>query len=194
MNWDYDLFLWLNFDGGLLMDYLMLFASSRVGWAPIYLLILYMLGRKVGWRRMLLFICMVVGAVVLADMFAGIFKHVGVLKSLAPDFPARLRPMYCTDLGGVVHVLTKGGLYGTVSAHAATSTAICILSSLAVRRWWLTLALIAQTLTICYSRIYLAYHFPQDILIGIAVGIVSAAIMAIIGVQIEKKLPPIGTR
>jgi membrane-associated phospholipid phosphatase len=35
---------------------------------------------------------------------------------------------------------------------------------------------VAMTLIICYSRIYLAYHFPFDIVLGLATGLCSVGI------------------
>ena len=106
-------------------------------------------------------------------MIAGIFKHTGPLKNLWPSFPARLRPMHTPELEGLVHTVRMGGRYGTVSAHAATMTALAVLSIPTVRRAWFAALVIAATAAICYSRIYLGYHFPFDILLGAATGAVT---------------------
>ena len=133
-----------------------------------------------GWRRggrgaLLLFAVTAGAALGLADMVAGIFKHAGLLGSLWPSFPARLRPMHTPSLEGLVHTVREGGLYGTVSAHAATMTALCVTALPTVRRRWFSVLMIAVTVVICYSRIYLAYHFPVDIVLGVVVGLVSGA-------------------
>lgn len=175
-NFDHNLFLWLNFDGGEVMDALMQTASTPAAWTWLYLLILYMVWRTSGWRGTLLFLLAVGIALGLADMVAGIFKHTGLLKNLLPDFPVRLRPMHTPELEGQIHFLREGGLYGTVSAHAATNVALAIITSLFVRRRWMTCLMVAVTVIICYSRIYLAYHFPFDILLGAATGVVTALV------------------
>ena len=131
-------------------------------------------------------------AIVLADMAAGIFKHSGPLKGLWADFPPRWRPMFTPSLEGleiapdtlmrwrfeghatpgIVHVPegALGGKFGTVSSHAATVVALLVLSAAEIRRRWFTFLMVAATLLICYSRIYLAKHFPVDLLLGAAVG------------------------
>ena len=120
-NIDYPLFLWLNFDGGAVMDKAMLLASTPAVWAWLYVIILYMVWRKNGWRGIISFLVAAALAVTLGDMISGIFKHTGVLKNLLPSFPARLRPMYTPELEGMVNnILRQGGQYGTVSGHAAT--------------------------------------------------------------------------
>ncbi|MBQ5899938.1 MAG: phosphatase PAP2 family protein [Alistipes sp.] len=180
-TWDYPLFLWLNFDGGAVMDKAMLLASTPAVWAWLYVIILYMVWRKNGWRGIIIFLVAAALAVTLGDMISGIFKHTGVLKNLLPSFPARLRPMYTPELEGMVsNILRQGGQYGTVSGHAATMVSMAVLAIPAVRRRWFTVLMTAVVLVICYSRIYLAYHFPIDIALGAVTGLVSGGVILVL--------------
>ena len=174
-TFDYPLFLWLNFDGGAVMDRIMLLASTPAVWSWLYLLILYIVWRNKGWRGVLFFLVAAALAVVLGDMISGMFKHTGLLKNLWASFPARLRPMYTPELEGMVHVIKEGGRYGTVSGHAATMTAMTVLAISAVGRKWFTWLMLAVLVIVCYSRIYLAYHFPVDIGLGIVTGLMAGA-------------------
>lgn len=179
-NIDYPLFLWLNFDGGTVMDKAMLLASTPAVWAWLYVIILYMVWRKNGWRGIIFFLVAAALAVTLGDMISGIFKHTGVLKNLLPSFPARLRPMYTPELEGMVsNILRQGGQYGTVSGHAATMVSMAVLAIPAVGRRWFTVLMTAVVLVICYSRIYLAYHFPIDIALGAVTGLVSGGVLMV---------------
>ena len=179
-NIDYPLFLWLNFDGGAVMDKAMLLASTPAVWAWLYVIILYMVWRKNGWRGIIIFLVAAALAVTLGDMISGIFKHTGVLKNLLPSFPARLRPMYTPELEGMVsNILRQGGQYGTVSGHAATMVSMAVLAIPAVGRRWFTVLMTAVVLVICYSRIYLAYHFPIDIALGAVTGLVSGGVLMV---------------
>lgn len=179
-TWDYPLFLWLNFDGGAVMDKAMLLASTPAVWAWLYVIILYMVWRKNGWRGIIIFLVAAALAVTLGDMISGIFKHTGVLKNLLPSFPARLRPMYTPELEGMVsNILRQGGEYGTVSGHAATMVSMAVLAIPAVGRRWFTVLMTAVVLVICYSRIYLAYHFPIDIALGAVTGLVSGGVLMV---------------
>ena len=94
MNFDHDLFLLLNFDGGTTLDRVMLTLSGTTMWLPLYALILWLVWRRNGWQRTLLFCVLILLAVALADMVAGIFKHSGLLGGLCPDLEPRLRPMF----------------------------------------------------------------------------------------------------
>jgi undecaprenyl-diphosphatase len=179
-TWDYPLFLWLNFDGGAVMDKAMLLASTPAVWAWLYVIILYIVWRKNGWRGIIIFLVAAALAVTLGDMISGIFKHTGVLKNLLPSFPARLRPMYTPELEGMVNnILRQGGQYGTVSGHAATMVSMAVLAIPAVGRRWFTVLMTAVVLVICYSRIYLAYHFPIDIALGAVTGLVSGGVLMV---------------
>ena len=179
-NIDYPLFLWLNFDGGAVMDKAMLLASTPAVWAWLYVIILYIVWRKNGWRGIIIFLVAAALAVTLGDMISGIFKHTGVLKNLLPSFPARLRPMYTPELEGMVsNILRQGGQYGTVSGHAATMVSMAVLAIPAVGRRWFTVLMTAVVLVICYSRIYLAYHFPIDIALGAVTGLVSGGVLMV---------------
>lgn len=179
MNYTFDhpLFLWLNVDGPAPIDSLMLLISTPTVWAWLYLLILYMVWRKTGWRGLVLMLLAAASAVVLSDMIAGIFKHTGLLKNLWAEFPARLRPMYTPELDGLVsNVLKKGGQYGTVSGHAATMMSMAVIAIPTICRRWFTWLMCCVVALVCYSRIYLGYHFPVDIALGLMTGLVSGGV------------------
>ena len=175
--WDTGLFLHLNFDGGAFLDSLMSIFSGKFTWAPLYIALLYVVWKRGGTRALIIFFVSVVAAVVLSDIVAGIFKHSGPLKHLWSTFPVRLRPMYTPDLEGLVHVVGTGGAFGTVSAHAATTASVATISIYNIRHKAVAICLILWVLTVSYSRIYLGYHFPQDILLGWITGIACAAIV-----------------
>ena len=191
-DFDHQLFLDLNFDGGPCMDRLMLTVSGTAMWLPLYALILWLVWRRSGWRGVIVFTALMIAALALADMVSGMFKSNGVLGGLLPGFEPRWRPMFTPSLEGLeiapdslralrmagtpgdwtVHVPVEAvsGRYGTVSAHAATIVALTVLSAAAIRRRWFTALMLFCTVLICYSRIYLGKHFPMDLVWGTLVG------------------------
>lgn len=186
-TFDYDLFLWLNFDGGAFLDKVMLTISTPAFWAWLYLLLLYVVWRREGWRTALLFLVAMVLSIVVADMIAGIFKHTGLLGDVWASFPARLRPMYTPELEGLVHYVKLGGQYGTVSAHAGTMTAVAVVAMGAIRSRWFGALMVTTVLLVSYSRIYMGYHFPVDIVLGVLTGLVSGAVMLAIYKRIRRR-------
>ena len=191
-DFDHQLFLDLNFDGGPSMDRLMLTVSGTAMWLPLYALILWLVWRRGGWRGVIVFTVLMIAALALADMVSGMFKSNGVLGGLLPGFEPRWRPMFTPSLEGLeiapdslralrmagtpgdwtVHVPVEAvsGRYGTVSALAATIVALTVLSAAAIRRQWFTALMLFCTVLICYSRIYLGKHFPMDLVWGTLVG------------------------
>jgi undecaprenyl-diphosphatase len=183
VTWDWGLFEALNFDGPVWLDHAMTEISGMAMWIPLYILIIYLVWRRYSWRGIIAFAVAIGTAILFADLVAGVFKHQGPLKDLWPSFPARLRPQHTLEgLDFVANGYYTGNLYGTVSGHTSTITAIAILSSVVVGKRWFSVVMAAVATLICYSRIYLACHFPQDILLGAMVGIVAA----IIGVLLFK--------
>lgn len=173
-TWDVGLFEAMNFDGGQFMDWFMTTVSGVAMWVPLYLLIIYMVWRRYSWFGVAAFIVAVAAAMGLADIIAGIFKHAGPLGNIWPDFPVRQRPMFTESLVDVHVVSAAGhGQYGTVSAHAATIVSLALMCCAVLKVRWFRIMMIIFAVLICYSRIYLACHFPQDILIGALLGLVT---------------------
>lgn len=192
-TFDHNLFLALNFDGGAWLDRVMLTISGTAMWVPLYLLICYFVVRDYGWKRLLLFILLLGAAMSVADIVAGIFKHSGLLGGLLPDLTPRWRPMFepaleelsitpdslrvlrkgalLSDAAVHVPIEAVGGRFGTVSAHASTVCALCYFSVRVLHRRWFTLLMIISTIAICYSRIYLAKHYPMDLFWGALLGV-----------------------
>lgn len=199
-DFDHGAFMALNFDGGDFCDEVMLAISGTPMWIPLYLLILWLVWQRTGWKGACLFFVMMVVAIALSDMVAGIFKANGYLGSLLPSFEPRWRPMFTPALEDLaitpdslyelrrmtpeelsacgissqwaVHVPREAvsGYYGTVSAHASTVVALAVISCAAIRRRWFAYVMVFSTFLICYSRIYLAKHFPMDLVWGSLVG------------------------
>ena len=176
ITWDWALFEALNFDGPAWLDTLMQLASGIKVWTPLYLLIIYMVWRRYSWRGVVAMLVAIGVAIGFADIVSGIFKQHGLLGGLWPEFPARLRPMYTEGVEAFTNGYGRAALCGSVSGHAATIVAIALLSSLVISKRWFTLVIWFVALLVCYSRIYLACHFPQDILLGTLLGLLSALI------------------
>ena len=164
LQWDEQLFLWLNGFHAPWLDPVMLLITKTVFWLPLYVVLAYLIFahyKKEGW-----FILAGIGlAILLSDQITS-----GLMKPLF----ARLRPSHEPHLHGWVHIVNgyEGGLYGFASSHAADTMATAFLIWLIFRkvyRWIVLIFLWALLLT--YTRIYLGVHYPGDILAGMLVGI-----------------------
>lgn len=193
ITFDHDLFLWLNFDGGAFVDSLMTAISGVWMWVPLYLLIAWLVWRNEGWKGVVAFVICLTLAMGLADMLCGIFKHSGLLKNVWESFPVRQRPMFDAAVRDMAHVVSyRHGAFGTVSAHAATTCALAVISSLVIRRKWFSWTIFGVVILISYSRIYLACHFPLDILLGWIVGAVTGVAMWLLWRKLTETLRKFG--
>jgi hypothetical protein len=71
--------------------------------------------------------------------------------------------------------------FGMPSGHAQNAVCICGLLAWAIRRPWAWALAIGLCLFIGISRLYLGVHFPRDIIVGYAVGLL--ILVAFLGVE-----------
>ena len=177
---DQAVFLALNFDGGSAIDHAMLAISGRLTWLPLYLLIIFLIWRRYGWRTTLFAVLLIAAAVGLADQICNLFKN--GLQMLRPNHDSNVIPYMHFPLQNGVPFINKG-LYGTISAHAATTTAIACLAASFIKRQWFIGVAATWAILICYSRIYIGAHYPSQVIAGIILGVV----IGLIGVQIARR-------
>lgn len=153
----------LNGSWGEGFDTFFYYVSGKLTWIPLYLLILYGIWRKLGTRGLLWCILLLGLTVVVADQICNLFK----------TYTPKFRPSHTPAIEHQVHTVRGyvGGLYGTVSAHAATCFAIATFTTLLFKWWWYGIGLFLWAAMVAYSRIYLGVHFPLDLLFGTLLGI-----------------------
>lgn len=163
-TFDTELFLDMNGHWGTGWDYFFFSMSHKLIWVPLYLFILFLIYRRWGWRTMLAVLAFIALSVVAVDQVCNLFK----------DGFEKLRPTHTPFIKDLVHTVNgyRGGMYGTFSAHAATTACIATFSMLVIRKWMFSLPLIFWVAVVSYSRIYLGVHFPTDIFFGMVTGIV----------------------
>jgi undecaprenyl-diphosphatase len=168
---DTDLFLFFN---GLHVDWLdkvMVLITDMWAWFPLYLLLIYWTVKQYGKRCWWVFLA--IGVVVLcSDQLS---SHV-----CKPLFQ-RLRPCYNVELQDVIYLPKgmAGGKYGFVSSHAANTFAIAAFLTPVLRKFrpWAAIALYLWAFISSYSRIYIGYHYPSDIVCGSILGILVGLIL-----------------
>lgn len=163
---DTDVFLWLNGHYAPWLDPIMIWVTERNSWFPFYVLL-------IGWliyryrKQAIGFLLTIIAAVAIGDQAAS-----SVLKPLTH----RLRPCHTIGIQKLIHsVMECGGLYGFVSSHAATTFALATTLWLLLGKQhpWLKWGFLWAAI-VSYSRIYVAAHYPLDVLAGVGVGVLSA--------------------
>lgn len=164
---DHQLFLFLN---GLHADWLdpvMTFISSEMGWIPFYIVLLYLVFKKLGWRGLLF---VVIGVAILITCSDQLSAHV-----FKPVFH-RFRPCHDPLIQDLVHLPNGhcGGQYGFISSHACNTFALASFITLIMKKFYKKIGwlMFIWASLVAYSRIYMGVHFPGDVLCGAAVGMI----------------------
>ncbi len=159
-------------------DGIMLFFSGILNWIPLYV-ILTALMFSPGWygpgsyvRQVRPALPMwIIGLVTLLAL-ALAFGLTDQISNIIKNSVCRFRPSHEPLLEGLVRTPEgPGGLYGFNSSHAANTMVLAFFTSKVFCRRWYSTAIVLWSLIICYSRMYLAKHYPGDILAGILLGL-----------------------
>ena len=161
---DSDLFLFLNGLHTEWMDKVMSILTDMWVWLPFYLLLIYWAVKQYGKRCWWVFLAVAL-VVLCSDQLAS--------QVCKPLFH-RLRPCYNLDFQDLIHLPKgmAGGKFGFVSSHAANTFAIAVFLTPALCNYrpWVGIALFLWAFLSSYSRIYIGYHYPGDIVCGALLG------------------------
>ena len=165
LNIDRYLLLSLNGSDSLFWDGCMLVYTSMAVWAPLALMMLYVLMKNNNIKDFLLLLLLIALVATLTDQISSGF---------CKPFFARWRPTNDPMLMYAVDVVneTRGGKYGFTSSHAANSFGIATFIMLLIRNRALSVSLMTWAAMNAFTRIYLGVHYPGDILAGTVIGVV----------------------
>ncbi|MBO7320609.1 MAG: phosphatase PAP2 family protein [Bacteroidales bacterium] len=168
---DTSLLLAINGWHSPIADKIMLFFSAIPVWIPLYVIVAALMF----WPRwqtlkseripvwMTALFCIIAIAIC--------FGFCDQASSFIKESVQRFRPGHEPSLEGLVRLLEgKGGSYGFVSGHAANTFGLATLTSLIFRKKWYSIFIFLWAVTISYSRIYLAKHYPLDVICGALLG------------------------
>ena len=165
IQFDVDLFLFLNGIHNSYLDFVFWWASQTLVWIPVFICFLYFVIRVYRWQA--LFVVLFVAVCILITDQVAFYGFKETFQ--------RLRPTHNYYLHYRVYTLHGylGGDYGFVSNHAANyfglATFLSILLFRKIRHF--TLLVFFWASVISYSRIYMGVHYPADVACGALLGI-----------------------
>ena len=177
----YILFL-INGCDNKFMDHIMISLSSTATWMLMLLVTIYIISkdRQISQSLPMLF------GIALCILFAD-----QITSTLIKPYFQRLRPSLEPDIMYSLRVVAgRGGGYSFPSSHAANVFAIATYLSLIFRHRITTISLYVWATLVGISRIYLAMHYPSDVLCGALIGIGMGAAVYYIGTYIVKRYCP----
>ncbi len=167
LDWDKELFLYLNGLSHLQWDYFWLLVTRIENWIPLYILFFFLYWKKLSRKKALL---ATVSTLILMGLTLGI-------TTLVKNVVTRIRPSNEPDLNGLVRVLQTNVDFSFFSGHSAVSFAVSVFVILILKQHikWIWIILIWPFL-FAMSRIFVGVHYPSDLFVGAIVGILLAVI------------------
>lgn len=179
---DRELLIFLNNLGSEPFDGFWLFITKQINWIPIFVIILYLVFKHLGWRHALLIIGMITLLLVLTDQTT---NHLFKYRFL------RLRPGSDPSLDGLIRAVKTSSTFSFISGHASNSMAVAFFLFKVLKPYLKYMGFIfLWPLVFAYSRIYLGLHFPADIICGYLWGMCMAFVILRIYALVRDKMFP----
>lgn len=168
LSLDTELFIYLNSLGSETDDGLWLFITRQSNWIPLFLLLAYLLYKKLGAKQTLYLLLFIAVLLTITDQTTNLFKN---------GFQ-RLRPCNNPEINSFIRVVQFRNSFSFFSGHAANSMAVTTFLFFNFKQKIKYFGfLFLWPLIFAYSRIYLGLHYPIDILAGFLFGFIFGFLM-----------------
>ena len=158
---DKKLFIFLNNLGTTPFDDIWLLITKQINWIPFFLILLFILYKKLGAKKLGIAIVIVAALITFTNEITDVIKF----------SVQRIRPCNDETLVGLIRVVKDSDTFSYFSGHASNSTAAMMFVFLILRKHYkYSYLLFLYPLIFAYSRIYLGLHFPLDIISGYVFG------------------------
>jgi undecaprenyl-diphosphatase len=176
---DKQVLIFINNLGTEQWDPFWLAVTNQFSWIPLFALILFLILKNFGWKRGGVMILFLIALVAISDQFTVFVK----------DNSYRLRPINDPEIAHLLRVLVKPQSFSFMSGHATTSTFFSVFVIFLLKEKYKKIYLILIfPFLFAFSRLYLAVHFPLDVISGILTGLIFANIYYFFFKKVDEKL------
>jgi undecaprenyl-diphosphatase len=175
---DRNILIFLNNLGSTKFDDFWLFITKQKHWTPLFLIIFYLLQKKIGWKNLGILILIIAVLITCTDQITNFFKY----------YFQRLRPCADDTINHLIRVVHFSDSFSFFSGHASNSMATTTIIFLVLRKHYKYIFLyFLFPLIFAYSRIYLGVHYLSDILTGFIFGALIGFLFYLIYKKLERK-------
>ena len=164
---DKELLVFLNGLGSQTFDPLWLIITKQSSWIPLFVILLYLVYKKLGTKQTLVIVLFVAVLLTVNNTITELFKATF----------QRLRPCNNPEIKDVIRNIKPSSSFSFFSGHSSNTMAVFLFLYLIFKKqykyFWV---LILWPFVFAYSRIYLGLHFPADILCGYLCGVITGYI------------------
>ena len=154
---DKELLIFLNGLGSSTFDPFWMVITKQSNWTPFFLILLYLIFKKVGVKQTLYLLVFIIVLITISDQFTNLVKETF----------QRLRPCSDPNINSLIRVVKPSKTFSFFSGHASNSMAVSSFLYFILKDKFKYFGLLfLWPLIFAYSRIYLGLHYPTDIICG----------------------------
>lgn len=167
INKDQQLLIYLNNLGTDFWDPIFMYITHQINWWPFFVILIFLLLKKISLKQFGLLVLVLALFFVFTDQTTNLVKYA----------VARLRPVNDPDILPHLRYLRGANSPSFFSGHASNSMGSILLIFLIMKKYYKYAWIIFFfPLLFAYTRIYLALHYPLDILCGYLFGLASGTL------------------
>lgn len=181
---DHSLLQLFNGGSSLFLDNLAVTLTNGLTWIPLYLVLFYIVVKNnETMKQIMLVVACVCICMILAD---------GVTDYIVKPAVGRLRPLNDELVRCSLHIVDGqyDNSFSFFSAHAANTCCVAMFFSLLIRNRQLGMALFGWSAVNCWTRLYLGFHYPSDVLVGLLWGAAVGFVVYMAYLKLYLKLYP----
>lgn len=164
---DQQLLLWFNNHQTDFLNHFFTLYTGKVAWIFAAVVILFVIIKNYK-KESIWILGVLVLTLVLTDQISNVVKY--AVERPRPTREPALQGLVMPVFGNL------SSKYGFFSAHAANSFAYALFTTLLFKRSVYGVVIFLWAVINAYTRMYLGVHYPGDILVGTAVGLLLAAL------------------